>query len=76
LKLGGRNEAFIHAWRLIVRGGRVAEEERRGIYVKYVSRLHQNILDAGKLTVYQGGSDVRHIVVGSLEPFVGAAALA
>ena len=76
MKLGGRNEAFIHAWQLFVRGGRVAEEERRGIYVKYVSRLHRGILDAGKLTVYQGGSDVRHIVVGSFEPFLGTAALA
>ena len=52
------------------------EEERRIIYVKHVSRLHRGILAWDKPTVYQGGSDVRHIVVGRLEPFLGVTALA
>ena len=75
MKLGRGSEAFFHAGRLFVRGGRAAEEEGRVIYVKHVSGLHQSTLDASKPTVYQGGSDVRHMVIGSLEPFLGITAL-
>jgi hypothetical protein len=35
----------------------------------------EGILEASKLTVHQGGSNVGHVVVGSLEPFLGIAAL-